>query len=224
MYDQGTAKTPKGYKGLAMEGVIAKLFARIRKRSMEELKSWAIMINAEVSDGGTVLEVAPGPGYLAIELARLGNYKITGLDISKTFVEIAQKNANEAGVNIDFRQGDAGHMPFGNDIFDFIVCTTAFKDFAEPVNALNEMHRVLRPSGKALIIDHRPDAPTEALEKEVNDMHLGRLSSLITKWALNWLAKRASTIDEFTELVSKTSFGKCTIEESGIVLEIGLQK
>lgn len=147
MHDQGTAKTPKGYKGLAMEGVIAKLFARTRKRSMEELKSWANMINAEVSDESTVLEVAPGPGYLAIELARLGNCKITGLDISKTFVEIAQKNANEAGVNIDFRQGDAGHMPFGNDIFDFIVCTTAFKDFAEPVNALNEMHRVLRPTG-----------------------------------------------------------------------------
>ena len=224
MYDQGAAKTSKGYKGLAMESLIATWYARNRKSSMEEFKSWANMISAEVSDGSSVLEVAPGPGYLAIELARLGNYKITGLDISKTFVEIAQKNANEAGVNIDFRQGDAGHMPFGNDIFDFIVCTAAFKNFAEPVNALDEMHRVLRPSGEALIIDLKRDASKEAIEKEVNDMHLGRLSSLFTKWSLNWLAKRASTIDEFTELVSKTSFGKCTIEESGIGLEIRLQK
>ncbi len=107
MRDQSTTKTAKGYKGVAMEGVIAKWYAGNRKKSMEEFKSWARMINTELPIGTTVLEVAPGPGYLAIELARLGNYKITGLDISKTFVEIAQKNAHEAGFGIDFRQGDA---------------------------------------------------------------------------------------------------------------------
>jgi 2-polyprenyl-3-methyl-5-hydroxy-6-metoxy-1,4-benzoquinol methylase len=42
-----------------------------------------------------VLEVAPGPGYLSIEIAKLGNYNVTGLNLTKTFVEIAQSNANK---------------------------------------------------------------------------------------------------------------------------------
>jgi len=48
-------------------------------------------------------------------------------------------------VSIDFRQGGTGYMPFdfmNVETFDFIVCTAAFKNFAEPLNALNDMHRV----------------------------------------------------------------------------------
>ena len=224
MSDQKAGKTPKGYKGIAMEGIVAKWYAGNQKKMMGQYKTWANKISGELADGSSVLEVAPGPGYLAIELARLGNYRITGLDISKTFVEIAQKNANETGVSIDFRQGDVGHMPFPNETFDFIVCTAAFKNFAEPINALNEMHRVLRANGRALIIDLKRDVSKESIEKEVNDMHLGRLNSLFTKWTFNWLAKQARTKNEFTELVWKTSFGKCTIQEDAIGLEIRLQK
>src|SRR5579864_9095031 len=62
--------------------------------------------------GARVLEVAPGPGFFAIELAKLGKYTITGLDISRTFVEIATKNARQAGVTVDFQQGNAAAMPF----------------------------------------------------------------------------------------------------------------
>jgi ubiquinone/menaquinone biosynthesis C-methylase UbiE len=59
--------------------------------------------------GGRILEVAPGPGYLAIELAKNEKYQIVGLDISKSFVEIAQTKA-KAGVAVDFRHGNASNM------------------------------------------------------------------------------------------------------------------
>lgn len=65
-------------------------------------------------DGADVLEVAPGPGYFAIEMERLGQVHVTGLDISHTFVEIASSNARQAGVDVIFRQGDASQMPFGD--------------------------------------------------------------------------------------------------------------
>lgn len=224
MSNQRTGKAPKGYKGIAMEGVLAKWYAGNQKKMMGQYKGWAKQVSEDLADGSAVLEVAPGPGYLAIELARLGHYEITGLDISKTFVEVAQKNANEAGVNIDFRQGDAGLMPFGDETFDFIVCTAAFKNFAEPLNALNEVNRVLRANGRALIIDLKRDLSKESIEEQVNEMHLGRVNSLFTKWTFNWLAKRARTKDEFTELVSKTAFGTCTIQEEALGLEIRLQK
>lgn len=54
-----------------------------------------------------MLEVAPGPGFLAIELAKLGSYHIVGLDVSKSFVRIATENATKAGVEVTFREGDA---------------------------------------------------------------------------------------------------------------------
>jgi ubiquinone/menaquinone biosynthesis C-methylase UbiE len=120
----------------------------------------------------SVLEVSPGPGYFAIELAKLGDYQITGLDISKTFVEIARANTEKANVRIDFRRGNASGMPFDNDKFDFLLCRAAFKNFSEPKRALKEMHRVLRPGGQALIIDLRRDASKESINQAINDMNL----------------------------------------------------
>ena len=69
--------------------------------------------------GSDVLDVAPGPGFFTIELARVGNFNITGLDISHTLVEIAAENARNAGLKIDFRWGNASAMPFPDQSFDF---------------------------------------------------------------------------------------------------------
>ncbi len=81
---------------------------------------------------------------------KLGAYQITGLDISKSFVEIARKNAAGSGLQIDFRQGNASAMPFEDETFDFTFCQAAFKNFTEPVKAIAEMYRVLRPGGTSL--------------------------------------------------------------------------
>jgi SAM-dependent methyltransferase len=83
----------KPYKGLGMEGVVAKWYASLTKKALEDFKALARRIAEQISPNSKVLEVAPGPGYCAIELAKLGDYEIVGLDISKTFVEIASANA-----------------------------------------------------------------------------------------------------------------------------------
>ena len=98
-------------------------------------KRWRAGSPNELPSGSKVLEVAPGPGYFAIELAKLGNYKVTGVDISETFVEIARANAAEAKVTVDFRRGNASGMPFGSETFDFLLCRAAFKNFTEPLQA-----------------------------------------------------------------------------------------
>src|ERR1051326_3585047 len=108
---QTTDKRQKGYKGMAMEGGIARWYAKIRRSGsqIEEWRKQAAQLTSGLSDGASVLEVAPGPGYFAIEMARLDRFHVTGLDISHTFVEIASENARQAGVHVNFRQGDASN-------------------------------------------------------------------------------------------------------------------
>jgi ubiquinone/menaquinone biosynthesis C-methylase UbiE len=134
----------KPYLGVQMEGPIASWYDRSTRGRIPEFARTAAEVATSLPAGSTILEVAPGPGFLAIELAKLG-YAVTGIDISKTFVEIAGRNARDAGVTIDFHRGDVARMPFADDTFDFVVCVAAFKNFPDPLAALDEMHRVLRP-------------------------------------------------------------------------------
>src|SRR6185503_9464132 len=154
----------KPYKGIAMEGVIARWYAKNGGRVSEQ-KVLVKKIKEALPTGGDVLEVAPGPGYLAIELASSHNYKVTGLEISKTFIEIAQNNAKKANVEVDFRHGNASDMPFEEKTFDFIICVATFKNFSQPVEAIREMYRMLKPKTKTCIVDLRRDVPLDTINR-----------------------------------------------------------
>src|SRR5271170_3479507 len=123
-----TSAPGKAYKGMGMEGRMAKWYATNTGKALDEFKALARRMASELPAGSSVLEVAPGPGYFAIELAKLGDYRVTGLDISKTFVEIANRNAKQANVDVDFRQGNASDMPLEENSFNFILCRAAFKN------------------------------------------------------------------------------------------------
>ena len=162
-----------------MEGVIAGWYAKNTGIDLTPFRALAVRIADRQPPAARILEIAPGPGYLAIELARLGPYEITGLDISRAFVAIAAESAAKAGVAADFRIGNAAAMPFADNSFDFIVCRAAFKNFQEPARALGEMHRVLKPGGQALIIDMRRDASNAAIDCEVRGMNLSGVGRLM---------------------------------------------
>ena len=97
---------------------------------------------------------------------------------ASTFVAIARENARQAGVSVDFRQGNASSMPFVDGSFDLIICQAAFKNFTRPLEALNEMHRVLRPGGLALIFDLNAEATSADMNNEVAHMRLGWLDAV----------------------------------------------
>ena len=113
------------------------------------------------------------------------------MDISKTFVEIAKKNATEEGVGaaVEFRQGDAAHMPFHDEVFDFIISTAAFKNFADPVGALRKMYRVLKVNRKAVIIDMGRDASNKALSDFVKNLGLSRMNTFMMKSTFKMLRR-----------------------------------
>lgn len=214
------------FKGPEMEGVVARWYAGIRNsgKQVAEYRKQAARLTAGLPDGARILEVAPGPGYLAIEMARLGHFRVTGLDISRTFVEIATEKSAEAGVTADFRRGDVATMPFESGIFDLVVCQAAFKNFTQPGNALAEIYRVLRTGGTAVIDDMSNDASHSDIEAEVKKMELGAISSFMTKGTLEMLRRRAYSPATFESLVAKSPFQTCVIRTEGIGLEVRLEK
>jgi ubiquinone/menaquinone biosynthesis C-methylase UbiE len=215
----------KPYKGLGLEGAVAKWYAGLTKKSLQDFKALARRTAEQLPPRSRVLEIAPGPGYFAIELAKLGDYRITGLDISETFVDIARANAADAKVRVDFRQGNASAMRLPDSRFDFILCRAAFKNFSEPAEALAEMHRVLKPGGRALIIDLRRDASSQSVRQAVEAMNLGSVNTIITKLTFRFiLLKRAYTKPEFEELISHTKFAGVEIAENLTGLEVLLTK
>ena len=215
----------KGYRGVGMEGRVAAWYAKNTLRDIAEFQALAHRLTKNLPADARILEVAPGPGYLSIELAKYGQYRITGLDISKTFVEIATENARRASLKIDFRQGNASAMPFRKDTFDFIVCRAAFKNFSQPVAAMNEMYRVLRPGGRALIIDLRKDASMNDIDTYIEDARLGWTNSLIYKLTFRYmLIPRAYSKQQFGDMAARSQFGTAEIEASGIGLEVTLVK
>lgn len=215
----------KAQKGIGMEGALARWYAGNTHKSLGEFQALARRIAGEIAPGSRVLEVAPGPGFFAIELARLGDYRVTGLDISHTFVEMARQSAAQAHVDVDFQQGNASAIPFDNDEFDLLLCRAAFKNFAQPVAALREMHRVLKPGGRALIIDLRRDAPMSSIRQAVSQMGLGAVNRAITRFIFRFLLlKRAYTKAQFQELVAQTAFSGAVYREGLIEIEVDLHK
>ena len=214
------------FKGPEMEGPIARWYAQVRgsEGQLDQYRKHASELTAGLADGAWILEVAPGPGFLAIEMARPGRLDVTGLDISRTFVEIARENARRAGVTVQFLQGDVARMPFATGSFDLVVCQAAFKNFTLPRSALAEMHRVLRAGGTAVIQDMSRDATHADIDHEVDGMELGRIGAFTTKATLEMLKRRAYTPAQFEHLATESPFRTCGITTHGIGLEVRLEK
>jgi len=220
-----TLAMPRARRDSGMEGMVAKWYAANTAEMMNQFVELAQRIAGELPSRSSVLEVAPGPGYFSIELAKRGNYSITGLDLSHTFVKIAEKNAAEAGVNVAFRQGSASAMPFAANSFDFLLCRAAFKNFGQPVAALEEMWRVLKPGGRGLIIDLKGNASPSELTREVEKMRLTWFNGMMTKLAFRtFLLKRAYTKEHFQQMLAQTRFTSVDIAESHIGLEVSMTK
>jgi ubiquinone/menaquinone biosynthesis C-methylase UbiE len=208
-----------------MEGVTARWYARQRGSASQlaAVREQAVPLTEGLPRGADILEVAAGPGYQAVELARLG-YRVTTLDVSRTMVDIAREYARSQAVEIDVRLGDAAAMPFAAQSFDRVVCQAAFKNFDRPVDALNEMHRVLRDGGTAVIQDLPADATGADIDREVRRMQASGASALAVGLVLRGLRRRAFSRSQFEDLVASSAFRTCEIRMGGVEIEVRLTR
>ena len=113
-------------------------------------RSRAVDLSA-VGPGDRVLDVATGTGDLAIELARrVGpDGEVVGSDFSEGMLELARAKAPE----VRFEHGNALALPYDDDSFDAATVGFGARNFADLVQGLREMTRVVRPGGRVVVLE-----------------------------------------------------------------------
>lgn len=101
---------------------------------------------------GEVLEVAVGTG---LNLALYpSSVRLTGVDLSPEMLAVARARADQRGLPVDLREGDAESLPVEDAAYDTVVCSLSMCSIPDPAAAIDEMKRVLVPGGRLLLLDH----------------------------------------------------------------------
>lgn len=101
---------------------------------------------------GRVLEVAIGSGRSLPHYAP--EIEVVGVDLSPEMLAIARERASSLGRPVELLVGDAEALDLPDEAFDTVVCALALCSIPRPAAALAQMHRVLRPGGALLLVDH----------------------------------------------------------------------
>ncbi|GAB3447122.1 class I SAM-dependent methyltransferase [Actinophytocola sediminis] len=103
----------------------------------------------------TIVDLGTGPGYLTAELALRTNAVVDAVDINPAMHELAAAEFAQAGVTDRVRivDADVHALPFADGYADLVVSYSCFHHWADPVVALNECHRILRPGGLLYLVD-----------------------------------------------------------------------
>ena len=109
-----------------------------------------------VAEGESVLDVACGTGNATIPAAKAGA-RATGLDITPELLDGARRRASDAGVEIDWVEGDAENLPFDDGSFDVVLSTFGCMFAPDHGATAAEIARVVRPGGRIGIAAWTPD-------------------------------------------------------------------
>jgi ubiquinone/menaquinone biosynthesis C-methylase UbiE len=103
---------------------------------------------------GDILEIGTGKGHFALALTKRG-FHFTSIDISSQEQEIAKLNLRYFGLEkqADFRIKDASYLDFPDESFNAILSINVFHHLQDPLQVLNEISRLLKPSGKIVLSD-----------------------------------------------------------------------
>jgi ubiquinone/menaquinone biosynthesis C-methylase UbiE len=130
---------------------------------------------AGIKQGDCVLEIGCGTGTLTLEAKRKAGSagKVSGIDIIPGMIEICQKKAGQANLDVNFQVGSINLIPFPDKYFDVVMCSFMIFHMSGKVRekGIEDIYRVLKPNGRLLILDL--SLPTHAVSRRILKFFLG---------------------------------------------------
>lgn len=106
---------------------------------------------------GSMLDIGTGTGHMIECLGRRAQHAV-GMDISSSALKVARTRVHGSGLShVEFRQGDMYRLPSADASFDLVSVERLLADAAQPVKALSEAARTLKPGGRLLVVEHYDD-------------------------------------------------------------------
>jgi demethylmenaquinone methyltransferase/2-methoxy-6-polyprenyl-1,4-benzoquinol methylase len=201
-----------------------------RKRAVARLSPQA---------GERFLDIATGTADVALEIIRNAPndaVQVVGMDFSEKMLELAQRKiVSEDRINsIQLESGSAENLPFEDNSFDGTTTAFGVRNFSDVDRSLREMHRVLKPGGRCVILEFSlpRNAIFNALYRFYFEFLLPKVGRLISKHpsAYTYLPKTVASFpvrEEFSSLMQQTGFMNITYKELTlgiVILYIGMKQ
>jgi len=191
-----------------------------------------------LTDTGRLLDVGTGSG---LQLKVIHNMRpsleLFGLDISSASIRVAHRNLE--GIEVDLREGSIENTSYDDDFFDIVTCNTSMSYWKNPMSCFDEIHRILKPGGAAILFEPQKDIDidevVETIRTNLADKGpLRRFAAIsLNKLALRWGHKfglRLYSVDELEEIAARSRFGnnnsieRVTLQNLPIFVRITLVK
>jgi ubiquinone/menaquinone biosynthesis C-methylase UbiE len=189
-------------------------------------------------EGGRILDIGTGSGLqLRAFHERFPHTELYGLDLSAHAIKTAAKNL--ANLKVDLRVGSIAEAPFETDFFNLVSCNASLSYWKEPLECLNEIHRILKPGGSAHLFEPQQDFDLDEVMETIEANLADR--SALRRWAAKSLNKfglrrgsslgmKLYSLDELQALVQGSSFNhrstvvRTTLQNLPIFVELRLIK
>jgi demethylmenaquinone methyltransferase/2-methoxy-6-polyprenyl-1,4-benzoquinol methylase len=183
---------------------------------------------ADVREGERVLDVACGTGDLTQAFADSPAATVVGLDFTHEMLVVAQqkRRTHKAGGKVTYLEGDAMRLPFADASFDVVSIAFGIRNVSEPMKALREFFRVLKPGGRVVILEfERPRFP---IARWLNDFYCARIMPITataiardTSGAYKYLPASVSTFMDRAKMAGALAeAGFADIKQRGLTLGI----
>jgi ubiquinone/menaquinone biosynthesis C-methylase UbiE len=134
-----------------------------------------------------ILDAGGGTGRTTLPLAKKG-YRVTLCDVSSGMLDVAREKLSKEGLldRVEIKEADIAHLPFADEVFDFVICLAGPLSLADSLTAARELARVMKKGGKLIVdafgryqaamreLGKNPEAASKLVKFELNyayDIH-----------------------------------------------------